>query len=132
MTLDLAFDQVASGYPEPRLEHVGRRTPVGGRQPDDQFVLVRAAHPLDTRPANAGPGWFEPEPVQRAAKPKLSAIPEAAARRQPGTFAGLAVEVPPQPRLALGQEPVHLAAAGRTSLDDRTAAPSPRRHDPGG
>ena len=92
-----------------RLEERRGRPPVAARQADDELVLLGAADALDRRPPRAGARRHDPEPVQVAAEPQRRAVAQAAARGEVLPVAGLAREVPAEPRLALAEERLDVA-----------------------
>ena len=128
------------------LSHASRTAAVerrsAGAQMDDQLVLVRAADPLDRRPPDARTRRHDAQAVEVAPVPDRGAVAEAAAGRERGAIARLLGQVPPDPRLALGEElpdpalGVRPAASGgerdgddhaAVRVDDDPQAARPRR-----
>ena len=132
------------------LSHASRtargRAPVGRGEVDDQLVLVRPTDPFDRRPPDAGSRRHDAQAMEVAPVPDRGAIAQAAAGRERGAIARLLGQVPPDPRLPLGEElldpsvGVRPAASGgewdgddhpAVRVDDDPQAARPRRASQG-
>jgi hypothetical protein len=100
----LAVDGGTGADPQPRFEHGRNGAPIRRRQTNDQFVLIGPAHAFDTRSSRARASRLDTQSMQVAAKPNHGAVTETAARRKLGPLVGVAVQVPVQPLLTLGEE----------------------------
>lgn len=104
MSGDLALDGGPRPRLEPREQDGPRRPAVWGGHPDDDLVLVGSADAFDRRAADPCPGGLDTEAMEVAPEPEDGTIAQAAASIELGALAGLPIEVPPEPRLALAEE----------------------------
>lgn len=106
MPIDLAPDELRRALPEPLAEHPLERAPIARRRRDDECIPFVVAAPGDARPAHGlatGPGT-EVKAMELAAIADEAPVDEPAACLQHLPNTPLALEMAPQPRLALLQE----------------------------
>jgi hypothetical protein len=89
---------------------------------DDDLVLLGATDPLHARSPEPWPSRDEAQAVQVAPEADAGTVAKPAARGELGTIPGLGRKMSAQPRLALGEERVHV------TLGVRPTAPTSRGH----
>jgi hypothetical protein len=122
MTGDLPLDRRPGTRLEPRLQDSADRPTIRVGEVDHDLVGVRAADPLDGRPAPAGSGGDHAESMQVPPVPDGRAVAQPAACHDLRPVPCLAREVATKPRFTLGQEGVDMP------LRIAPSAPSGGRH----
>ena len=136
MARDLHVDQGSSAVAEPGVEHGRDRSPIRGREADDELIAGLASYAGHRRSAAAAGGGrgHDPQEVELAAVADRRSIAEPATRRELGSLLGVALEMPPHPALAIAEESFDLrfrvgpAAAGRRRDGDDEAMNGIDRH----
>jgi len=104
MAIDLALDRGSGSDPEPGLQDRCQLPAFARSNPDDQLVALVRALTADDRALPSCPAGHDPQAVRLSAEPEETAIAERSELRQLLVLAGLSLQVPPQPGLALGHE----------------------------